>query len=368
MLFFSSSVGEGFGGDFTYTRQISIALKSVSRLLIIKIEQIQLKSSPFIVLLLPLFVVFPYMWRPMFRYKNTKTVIRHINERHQMIVIDHFRNAWIILLLLLVGQRQILLVTHNIEHKIAKDSYLRKSIFIRFIYYFEYLKIIFWEKVIFKYVCAITVITEEDAEGMKLYSDKIMVVKPHKQVASCDKPRSLSRSLRALVIGSFNWKIKQDNLIALLETFDLAEKPAGFEILIAGSMPKPFSKRLIKRFSFVSLSLDYSQIDEFLNIARLAIAPDQVGGGFKLKVLDYFYLGLPVFGLKKSMNGINIDAQGVSNYDDYTALVDGVLSDIGNIDKLCNMSKSNQALLRDTFSRDAMGKKLKDLISREIKI
>ena len=365
MLFFSSSVGKGFGGDFIYTRQISIALKSVSRLLIVEIKQIQLKNTPFILLFLPLFIVFPYMWRSMCWYKNTKTVIRHINEYDQMIVIDHFRNAWIVLPLLLVGRRQILLVTHNIEHMIAKENCIGKSIFIRPIYYFEYLKILFWEKIIFKYASAITAITEEDADGMRTYSDKIMVVKPHKQVANHYKSMSLSGSLTALIVGSFNWKIKQDNLIVLLEAFDQAERPTGFEILIAGSMPKSFSKRLIGQFSFIKLSLDYLQIDEFLNIARLAIAPDQVGGGFKLKVLDYLYLGLPVFGLEKSMNGINIEAQGVSKYADYIALVDGVLLDIRNIDKLLKMSKSNVALLRDTFSEDAMEKQLKDLISRE---
>jgi glycosyltransferase involved in cell wall biosynthesis len=368
MLFFSSSVGKGFGGDFIYTRQITTALKSVSELLIVKIKQIQLKNNPFLLVCLPLFFIFPYMWRPMFRLENSRMAIKHISELHPMIVIDHFRNAWVILLLLLVGQRQIFLVTHNIEHMIAKENYAGKSIFIRYLYYFEYLKLRFWEKIIFKKVSFITAITEEDAEEMRSYCDNIMVVKPYKKLANYDASISLSQSLTALIIGSFNWKIKQDNLISLLETFDLAERPAGFEILIAGSMPKSFSTRLIKKFSFVKLSLDYSQIDVFLNIARLAIAPDQVGGGFKLKVLDYLYLGLPVFGLEKSMNGINVEAQGVIKSNDYPALVDSVLSDIENIDKLQNMSKCNQELLRDTFSQDVMEKQLKDLISRRISI
>jgi len=366
MLFFSSSVGAGFGGDFIYTRQISNIINSMTDSLIIKIEHIKFKYIPIIFLLCPLFILFPFMWRPMFRYKNIATVLSHLNNGKDTIVVDHFRNAWVILFCLVFRDKKVILITHNIEYMIAKENYLTKKIFIRFFYYFEYLKIKFWENIVFKYVDDITTITEEDANTVSLYSAKISVVKPYYEKVKQERNISLSEDAKCLIVGSFNWKIKQDNLITLLKAFKLSEKPDNFEIVIAGTMPEFFSKLICQKFSFVKLRLNYSNIDDLINISRLAIAPDQVGGGFKLKLLDYFYLGLPVFGLEHSMNGIDSNTIGVDRFSRYASLVDGVLLSINDIEKLDVMSKSNQNLLRNCFTKEVMEQQFKDLLYRKI--
>jgi len=364
MLFFSSSVGDGFGGDYIYTKQISSTINSVENLSIIKIEHIKLAYIPIIFIFFPLLVLIPFMWRPMYRYKNIVTVLRNIRKGNDTLVIDHFRNAWVILLCFIFKAKKVVLVTHNIENQIAKECYLNKNIYVRIFYYFEYLKIKFWENLIFKYVSSITTITEEDAVNIKQYADKITVIKPFYDCRNINKNIILNDRMECLIVGSFNWKIKQENLMALLNEFHVSNRPKNFEIIIAGTMPDFFSKLITSSFEFVTLRLNYSSLDDLVNISRLAIAPDQIGGGFKLKILDYFYLGLPVFGLKGSMNGISSNARGVKSYGNYSLLVKGVLKQITEQDYLSDMSINNQRILRDCFSEGIMEQQVKNLLNR----
>ena len=364
MLFFSSSVGNGFGGDYIYTKQISNTINSMENLLIIKIEHIKLAYIPIIFIFCPLLVFIPFMWRPMYRYKNIVTVLRNISKDNDTLVIDHFRNAWILLFCFLFKAKKVILVTHNIENQIAKECYLNKNIYVRVFYYFEYLKIRFWENIIFKYVSSITTITEEDAVNIKQHVDKITVIKPYYACRNINENITLNEGMKCLIVGSFNWKIKQENLMALLNEFHVSDRPKNFEILIAGTMPDFLSKLIISSFEFVTLRLNYSSLDDLVNISRLAIAPDQVGGGFKLKILDYFYLGLPVFGLKGSMNGISSSAKGVKSFSSYSLLVRGVLTQITDHANLSVMSINNQRLLRDCFSEDMMEQQIENLLNR----
>lgn len=366
MLFFSSSVGTGFGGDYIYTKQMSDAISLYKDLFIIKIEHVKLEYIAIIFFMFPLLIFFPFMWRPMCRYHNIVSVLRNIKNCNDPIIIDHFRNAWIVLLCLLFKDKKIIIITHNIEHLIAKECYLNKSIYIRFFYYFEYLKIKFWENIIFNYVDALTTITEEDAANINEYSEKVLVIKPYYENSNIKKSILLSNDEKCLIVGSFNWKIKQDNLLALLHEFKMLDKPKDFEIIIAGTMPDYLSTLIRNDFSFVKLRLNYPNIDYLMNISRLAIAPDQVGGGFKLKILDYFYLGLPVFGLVGSMNGINRNARGIKLFRSYTDLAQGVLKYILDQDKLLFMSKQNQSLLSNSFDKENMVQQIRNLLNGKI--
>lgn len=324
LLISNSICPNGKGGDYIYSRQILNALGVKFDTSVLELS----KSSPISfslkgIFLLPFYFAFPIMWRRMvfdFKYALI-SLSKYRNSKSELtILVDHFRNAWVIPLLYMLGFRKIILINHNIESKIYHDASGASQGIKSFINFCEFCKLFFFERLIGFFCDKSVFITEEDKNSYHSKRKLKFVLPPHLPEINTLQECRPAGNFDVLIIGSFYWNLKQNNLISFLD------ESSGLSVCIAGCMPDEFRLIVEDRYENVHILGQFKELGELSGLSRCAVAPDSVGGGFKLKILDYLALELPVFGLFGAMNGFSsICLKGIifqsGNYKDLVVLI-----------------------------------------------
>lgn len=124
-----------------------------------------------------------------------------------------------------------------------------------------------------------------------------------------DGPRVAQRVITAqtpravLLFGSWRWSAKQASLRLFLDHADAACADAGIRIDILGDIDPAFAASL-RRFRAVQVHGYVEDPAPLLAAARLAVVAEPVGGGFKLKLLEYIFNRVPVAALDACASGL----------------------------------------------------------------
>ena len=169
---------------------------------------------------------------------------------------------------------------------------------------------------------------------------------------------------RAIIVGSFSWIAKQMNLERLLEAADGTLTRAGVELHVVGMVPEPLLSGLQSRFPWVVFRGFVDDLGEEFRSARLALVPEEIGGGFKLKILDYIFSRVPVAAVAAALNGIpeQLKAQFIVGNDiaELMATIVAAIDDIGRLDRMQNRAYE---LAENLFDWDANGQRLLDAVN-----
>lgn len=215
----------------------------------------------------------------------------------------------------------ILYVSHNVEADIrpkiaaAVQAPLKRSL--QCLDAKKYRKM---ELDLLKTVAGLTAITEQDsARYAQLAPDlRSIVIKP-----GYSKDREIlpfpvqPRPAKAVLIGSFEWGAKRLNLEKILSAyakFSNLER-GGFPLCIAGKMPKRLLGQLRQKYPEVEFISNFDRLAKIAEAANIALVLEDLGGGFKLKTLDYIFSGLAIVGLPAAMSGSGLTAD-----EDYIAV------------------------------------------------
>jgi hypothetical protein len=146
---------------------------------------------------------------------------------------------------------------------------------------------------------------------------------------------------RIVVVGSFFWRAKQENLLRFLSARTNVPESSEILVRVVGTMPRAFQRKLTKRFPDVEVTGRVDRIEDHLQGCRIGVIPEAEGGGFKLKALDYAYAGLPIFGLEVGVKGLPL-TQGVSMraFATMEALWEGIAADITDLASLNRLRNS----------------------------
>ncbi|HGE6056312.1 TPA: hypothetical protein ACGG7M_003158, partial [Vibrio cholerae] len=221
-------------------------------------------------------------------------------------------------------KKEVYIFNHNLESLVYKSLYCDKNAsFLRRLFcFFEYIKIFLSERFFFRMADGISSINSNEVP--KLANVKSLVLlpyshKPFELESKCDVPT-------AIIIGSFHWRIKQHNLMVFLDSFhrEYMSSVKKCSIIVAGSAPGSFFLEIKSRYPFVTIVDDFNSLNELSGIATIGICPDQAGGGFKLKTLDYFKLNLPMVAIENGASGLVEPV--VPSYDSFTILAKEVYS------------------------------------------
>ena len=164
---------------------------------------------------------------------------------------------------------------------------------------------------------------------------------------------------RAIIVGSFSWIAKQMNLEQLLEAADGIFTRHGVELHVVGVMPAPLLSRLRSRFPWVAFRGFVDDLSREFRIARIALVPEAIGGGFKLKILDYIFSRVPVAAVDAALNGIPDQLKKhfiVENSID--ELLKSIVSAIDDVARLDRMQSRAFEQAEDLFDWDANGRRL----------
>ncbi|NNE75255.1 MAG: glycosyltransferase [Acidimicrobiales bacterium] len=278
---------------------------------------------------------------------------------YDVVVIDHLRAAGA--LHLLPDDQPIIYLSHNDESVVKRDSADRLRYPKKALMRWDERKITKLENELLERALVITAIAEPDRQsfGARVAdgTDRILTVEPpyrgprvEARAIDVDTPR------RVVILNNLGWSVKLHNTLEFIEqTKRLAE--GGVEIIVAGGWSD--SRRLRRRYPWVHFAGFVPDLNALLAETRIGLVYEPVGGGFKMKTLDYVFRRVPMVVLKGSIVGIPLQP-GVHYVEAANAvtMVDACLRLVDDVDALNDMQNRTYEALDGRFTAEDIGPRL----------
>ena len=170
---------------------------------------------------------------------------------------------------------------------------------------------------------------DADGEGLFVLAPGYDGRRRSRRAIGPDTPR------RAVMLGSFNWAAKQLNLDRALATLAAPLLHADIGLDVVGVIPRSLAERMRRRYPMVRIHGAVDQIEPFLDQARVGIVAEPIGGGFKLKTLDYVFSRVPIATLIGGAVGLPLVAdQSFIEAADLDELGSAIVKAIDDFDRL----------------------------------
>jgi hypothetical protein len=217
------------------------------------------------------------------------------------------------------------------------------------------------ERRIVRAVDLLTTITDEDRNslGAAVARDKSLSITPG-YTGQIVKARRITAATprRVLIMGSFHWVVKQENLTRFVEIADPIFEKQGIAMDVVGDMPKAFLATLKPRCRATYFHGFVTDVAPHLDRARIGVVPEPIGGGFKLKFLDYIFGRVPVATVSQAVAGLSEELQfAMLKNDSLAGLVSDIVSHIDRIDDLNRMQERAFALGQAQFDWNVRGER-----------
>jgi glycosyltransferase involved in cell wall biosynthesis len=174
----------------------------------------------------------------------------------------------------------------------------------------------------------------------------------HRRITS-DIPR------RAVMVGSLDWLPKRVNLEEFLAVADPLFAQAGVELQVVGNADEALLARLRRNGRATTFTGRVDDIGVYMKGARVGIVAERVGGGFKLKVLDYVFHRVPILALAGSAPGVPVrDGESIMLCNSHADLAQTVLRVIDDLPLLNRMQEAAFAACNEEFDLHNRGRQL----------
>ncbi|MCU0795778.1 MAG: glycosyltransferase [Akkermansiaceae bacterium] len=232
------------------------------------------------------------------------------NERFDRAVIDQAAAGWAIDAL--PAELPVLYIAHNheavVRAEVAADASGLMAPLIR-IDAGKYARL---ENRIARRSRWIAAITPRDAEAFrKDFPDKrYLVLSPGFDgpiPESAPAPITSSTPRQVVLAGTFGWIAKRRNLEAFLRDAEACFPAAGIGFTVVGLADPGYFADLARRHPWAKFHANVPSVDPYLRAARIGLIPEALGGGFKLKALDYIFRGLPLASIESALSGLPLD-------------------------------------------------------------
>lgn len=267
------------------------------------------------------------------------------------------------------GRIPTLLVTHNVEALSRVGMAERgQNFMVRKAFQLDFAKVGWHEKKALQSFDEVTAITPDDAAYMSgIVGKEVLPVVPGYDGIKRPAHRLTNETKKqVIVLGSFMWEAKRQNILDLVRAASDLFTAANITLKIVGMAPDGLIEAM-KVFTCVEITGAVDSFEEHLLESRIAIIAEGVGGGFKLKSLDYIFHKIPMAILNGSISGVPVSSgKHFLGYDSVEELVDGIVRNIDNIDKLNNLAEAAYAACENAFDWDTRAQSLNALIERLI--
>ena len=211
----------------------------------------------------------------------------------------------------------------------------------------------------------ITAITDADAECFRQVAPGARVVT---LTPGYDGPRVAERRITAdtpraaVMFGSYRWSAKQANLRLFLQHAHKELEAAGIELRVVGDMDETQREALRAQYPSVLFTGYVADPAPFLD-ARLAVLAEPIGGGFKLKLLDYIFGRLPIVSLDACAAGLpDAVRQHLLLAPDLPGVTEAVRAAMDDVATLNRMQQDAFAAAEQTFNWSDRGRALRNAI------
>ena len=289
---------------------------------------------------------------------------------YDVIVFDQYGMSWAVVCVQQVARNRPALVhvSHDFETRVTDQiarnftgDFLRK-----FLLKQNARKTRLAEEYLARSSNFLVALTEEDRAAFhEINPSLIPIVLPPGYAGTKQCARTLSESVprRAIIVGSFSWIAKQMNLERLLEAASSTFTQHHIELRVIGVVPEPLLSRLRLRFPWVVFRGFVDDLREEFQHARIALVPEEIGGGFKLKILDYIFARVPVAAVGAALNGIPDKLKNEfiveSNIGELLRAIVAAIDDIERLDAMQNRAFERA---EDVFNWEANGRRLLEAV------
>lgn len=123
-------------------------------------------------------------------------------------------------------------------------------------------------------------------------------------------PREITHATPRQVVlaGAFEWLAKRRNLEGFLKAAAGPFQEAGIAFQVVGKADPEWFAALAREYPWASFEANVPSVAPYLDQARIGLIPEALGGGFKLKALDYIFRGLPLASVEAALSGVPIDS------------------------------------------------------------
>ena len=298
-----------------------------------------------------------------------------LQEDWDAIVLDGYGTGWALKACLQYRGRRsrtrLIHVSHNHEERLwrgmARDS--RVSLPRKLALWQNYYKVRALERRIVRSVDLLTTITEEDGAslGGELGPERTLTLTPgYEGLVAGERRIGVDTPRRVILMGSFRWVVKQENLERFIALADPSFFQNGIELDVVGDVPPKLLATLRRQCRATRFHGFVEDVADLFAGARIAVVPEVFGGGFKLKFLDYFFARVPVATLSQAAAGLpqELREQTMAR-DSLSALVEAIISNIDRVDELNCMQQTAFAHSRARFTWHERAFNLKEAIMRQ---
>lgn len=253
----------------------------------------------------------------------------------------------------------MVIATHNVEYAVYME-YVRKLrlVPLRPGYYWDVLKLKFWEERVWKRASHVVAVSEDDAAVIREKIGTIpsvSVVPNGVDVASFRlKPKGARGKPVFLFVGSFTWMQNRDAVSWLVKSIwpTLRKRYPGSTLRIVGrSMPSSLRK-LVGNHEIVLLE-HVEHIENELHAADVLLAPIRVGGGTSFKILEAMASGLPVVTTTLGATGLDVtDGKEVFIGNTEVELITAVDRLFESFKKRCEVAKNARRTIEREYAWD----------------
>lgn len=290
-------------------------------------------------------------------------------EQWDFVVIDQYGMEWVRPYFESTRERIVLVhVAHDHETSVTRDLYRGFSgSFAKKMYFWQnQLKTARFERRVVAHSDLVTVITEEDSVLFKqvVPQARTIVLTPgYGGSTAPDRVIDAATPRHVIMVGSFHWQAKQENLLQFMQAADAAFVQHGIQFHVVGSMPEAYADGLRRDFRSIHLHGFVDSLTPVFAASRLAVVPEIIGGGFKLKYLDYIFGRVPVATLSNATAGLPPavrDAMLCSP--DMPSLVTSIVENIERPDVLTKLQRDALDAARSSFDWATRGNALLEAI------
>ena len=130
-----------------------------------------------------------------------------------------------------------------------------------------------------------------------------------------------------MIVGNYTWKPKAKNISLFLKSKNLdILRSEGFKINIVGNADKQLVDYVNSKFDFIKM---YGRVDDltgFYEESKIAIIPELLGGGFKLKVAEAAYNKSAIFSVRGAIsNSFSKKNKHFFEYNTFDELIMGII-------------------------------------------
>lgn len=166
-----------------------------------------------------------------------------------------------------------------------------------------------------------------------------------------------------LLVGSFKWAPKRENLRQFLEVADPAFAEAGVHFDVVGRIPGKLSEIAPEPLKATTLHGFVDDLEPLFDRARMAVIPEAIGGGFKLKTIDYAMNRIPIAALDVAVVGAPDDLRATMILEDsLPALARRIVAEIDKPNDLNQRQAAAFAVASGQFDWSVRGQQLVDAV------